>query len=507
MSTGGEHIDPRTPCLIGVATRTWHPGADDAPEPLAMWEQVAREAAADCGNPAALDRVESLCVVHCLTTDYDDPPGRLAERLGIDPRHRVYSGIGGTTPQVLVNETATSIMRGELELVLVAGAEALHTRRRFQRRGEPYVASFPPSEPRPFPWEAPHHPAEVAHDVWEAWLTFATFDSARRGHLGIGLEEYRQAIGRMMAPMTEVAASNPDAWFRTRRSVDEIVTATPENRMIGYPYTKYMVSVMDVDQGAALLLASHGMADALGVPRDRRVYPRGWCFASDQTYVAEHPEMWHSPAMTAASEAALRAAGVGVDDVSHLDLYSCFASSISFARDSLGLADDDPRPLTVTGGLPYHGGAGSNYLTHSIAAMVRTLRDDAGSLGVVSGVGMHMTKHVFAVYSTTPGLVVPPDETALQARLDEAGKRNILDFYEGEATVTAYSVVHGREGTPEWGLVVCEARGGDRCYAKMLDHDLLASAEQRELVGTVVRVHPEIRGTAFGEARFNLATL
>ena len=96
---------------------------------------------------------------------------------------------------------------------------------------------------------------------------------------------------------------------------------------------------------------------------------------------------------------------MGVDDVAHFDLYSCFGSSLNFARDALGLALDDERPLTVTGGLPYHGGPASNYMGHSIATMVDTLRGDAGAYGVVSGVGMSMTKHVYGVYSTTPGAV------------------------------------------------------------------------------------------------------
>ena len=41
-------VDPRAPCLIGVGQRTWHPdevGEAGAPEPLVMWEEVARRAA------------------------------------------------------------------------------------------------------------------------------------------------------------------------------------------------------------------------------------------------------------------------------------------------------------------------------------------------------------------------------------------------------------------------------------------------------------------------------
>ncbi len=91
-------------------------------------------------------------------------------------------------------------------------------------------------------------------------------------------------------------------------------------------------------------------------------------------HVAGHPELWRSPAMAAAAGAALSGAGIGVDDVAHLDLYSCFASSVCFALDALGIGEDDPRAaaVTVTGGLPYHGGPGSNYMTHSLAAMAET---------------------------------------------------------------------------------------------------------------------------------------
>ncbi len=68
------------------------------------------------------------------------------------------------------------------------------------------------------------------------------------------------------------------------------------------------------------------------------MYLRGWCYATDPVYVAEHDPMWASPAMRAAMGEALRVAGVGVDDVAHLDLYSCFGSSINFGLDALGLS-------------------------------------------------------------------------------------------------------------------------------------------------------------------------
>jgi acetyl-CoA C-acetyltransferase len=503
--------DPRTPCIIGVGQRTWHPdevGEAGAPEPLVMWEEVARAAAADSGAANVLERLDSLQIVYCQTWQYDDPPARLADELGASPRHRCYSGIGGTTPQVLVQDAAAAILAGDSDLALVAGAEALATKRQYKNRGERYPYRFKPREKRPFPWEAPFHPAEMAHDVYQAWLTFAIFDNARRAHEGVGLEEYRRQIGEMMAPMTEIAAANPGAWFPVARSVDEIVTPTPDNRMVGYPYTKYMVSVMDVDMAAAVILASDERADAFGVPRDKRVYLRGWCYATDPTYVAEHEEMWRSPAMAAAAEETLRSAGTDVDGVAHFDLYSCFGSSLNFARDALGLDAGDARPLTVTGGLPYHGGAGSDYLSHSIATMTETLRADPGSYGLVSGVGMHMTKHVYGAYSTEPGPVAPPDSKAVQARLDAAGACKIRDEYDGKATVAAYSVAHGRDGEPEWGVVVCDVADGERAYGKIVASELLAAAEDEELVGRTVQLTPQTITLPTGaEAPMNVVTL
>jgi acetyl-CoA C-acetyltransferase len=502
-------VDPRAPCIIGVGQRTWHPddvGEEGAPEPLVMWEEVARLAADDAGagGESVLDRLDSLQIVYCQTWQYDDPAARLEARLGVSPRHSYYSGIGGTTPQVLVNDVGARILAGELDVAVVCGAEALATQRRYKRRGERYAYSFKPAERRRFPWEAPFHPAEVAHEVFQAWLTFAVFDNARRGHLAVGLDEYRRQLGDLLAPFTDVAAANPRAWFPVARPADEIITPTPENRMVGYPYTKYMVSIMDVDMAAAVVVASHEAADALGVPAEQRVYLRGWCYATDPTYVAEHDEMWRSPEMAAAASEALRLGRVGIDDVAHLDVYSCFGSSVNFARDALGLGDGDTRPLTVTGGLPYHGGAGSDYMTHSIATMADVLRRDPGSYGLVSGVGMHMTKHVYGLYSTEPGPVAPPEQERVQASVDAGGKRAIRDVYDGVATAAAYSVVHGREGQPEWGLVVCDLPDGDRAYGKVLDADLLASVETDELVGRKVTLTPTEAETAAGKQVINV---
>ena len=451
-----------------------------------MWERVVRAAAGDAqARGDVLANVESLQIVYCQSWQYDDPPGRLSDALGIDPKHRFYSGIGGTTPQLLVNDAAEAIVAGDVDVAVVCGAEALDTVRRLKKAGERPQWSHRDPEKKPFPFEAPFHPAEITHEVFQAYTTFALWDVARRAHLGIDPDTYRAQIGALFAPMTKVAASNPYAWFPVERSAAELVEPTPENRIVAYPYTKYVISVMDVDLAGALVLMSHAAAERLGVPSERRVYLRGWCYATDPIYVAEHDPTYASPAMRAAATEAMRAAGVGIDDVRHLDLYSCFPSSVWFALDALGLrADDERAPFTVTGGLPFFGGAGSDYLTHSIAAMVEVLRSDPGAYGMCSGVGMHMTKHVYGVYSTTPP---PTNAPTPQGKLPPAPpQRAIVEQCEDEVVIASYTVHHGRDGEPTDALLVCDIDEATRCYAKSRDANLLQSLEANEWVGAEI---------------------
>jgi acetyl-CoA C-acetyltransferase len=483
-------VDPRSPCLIGVARRTWHPAdvPEGAPEPLAMWEETARAAAADAGASSGSDllgQLESIDVVYSQSWQYDDPAARLAERLGATPARRQYSGIGGTVPQKLVANAARAIRRGDLDLGLIVGAEALATVRRLKQAGQEPIWSFPPDETASFPRPS-LYATEVSHAVFHAYLTFALFDSARRAHLGRGLTAHRAQVGRVLAAMTEVAAASPHAWFPVARTAEEIVTPSPTNRMVAYPYTKLMTSIMDVDMAAGLLLASAAKADALGIAEDKRVYLRGWGYDQDAAHVADHPDLWRSPAMRAASSSALAGAGIGMDDVAHLDLYSCFASPVCFALDALGLAEDDSRGVTQTGGLPYHGGPGSNYMTHSIAAMAETLRRDPGSFGLTSGVGMHMQMHAYGVWSTTPGPFTPPPATE-RPRFPTL----VVESATGTATVATYSVLHGRDGEATSALLVCDLPDGGRCYA-LLDGgaDTFAEAESVELIGRSVVLSP-----------------
>ncbi|MCH7598728.1 MAG: acetyl-CoA synthetase [Myxococcales bacterium] len=491
-------MDPTTPCIVGVAQTTYRDVDRDAPEPLQIWAAMAKQAAEDSGGHDILSSVDSLHVVYPMSWQYDDAPARLAAQLGLKDGLRFYSGISGTTSQQFVNTAARNILAGHSEMALITSGEALATKRRLKQRGHEPDWSHRLSEERPLPFNDPIHPAELAHQVFKPYVSYAIFDVARRAHLGLSPDENRQRDGEVLARLTGIASNNPNAWFPIVQSARELIEVSPQNRMISYPYTKNMSAIMDVDMGGAILVTSHGKADALGIPVDRRVALRGFCAAQDPAYVAQRDEMWRSHSMAEASAEALRCAGIAVDDVAHLDLYSCFASSVNFALDALEISEQDTRPLTVTGGLPYFGGAGNGYTTHSIVSMVEKLREKPAEYGLVSGVGMHMQNHVFGIYSGTPGPLELPDEDAVQARVNQAKVRVIENRATGAANVVAYCVVHDREG-PSHGVAVCDLPDGARCYAIVSDLDIMASMQQEEWVGRPVELIP-------GDGEVNLLT-
>ncbi len=439
-----------------------------------MWESLAREAADDAGSPDALKALQSLQVVFSQSWEYDDPCGRLAERLGADPARTAYSGLGGSVPVRLASEAAAAMARGQLDLALLVGGEALATRRHL---ADP-AWSHPPTEPRPYPITIDR--LERKNGIFQAYLTFALLDTARRAHLGQSLEDRRLEIGGLMAPMSELAASQPEhAWFPIARTAEEISTVTADNRMVATPYTKLMTAIMDVDMAAAVLLATEERADALGVPADRRVYLRGDGYAEEAATMAARPEPWRSPAMASAMASAL--GGTSPDEVALFDLYSCFASSLSFGADALGLPAR--ASLTVTGGLPYHGGPGSNYCTHALAAMAEALRRDPDALGLVSGIGMHMTSHSASLWSTRPGTYVPSGPAGEPATVPVTGEA------DGTARVLTFSTVHSRQG-PESTALICDLPDGSRSYARL---DEPAPADL-DLVDLTVTLTPGDKG-------------
>jgi acetyl-CoA C-acetyltransferase len=425
--------------------------------PLGLMAEAAGRAEQDAGVSGLLAKADSVQVVNIISWPSETPAEDLASRLGARPSETVYTTIGGNTPQWLVNETAERIVKGDVRLAVIAGAEAMHSVRLARKAGR-----MPPweSRGRPQPNAGDTRPGvsevEQKHGATLPVQMYPMFENAIRAHHGHSIDEHQREIAELCARFAAVARDHRHAWFRDGKSAAEIMTVTPGNRMIAFPYPKFMNSIIEVDQGAALLLASESAARELGVAQDRWVYLWGCGEATDHWFVTERVNYHSSPAIRIAGRRALAMAGAGIDDVAYFDLYSCFPSAVQMGRDALDIAPDDPRPLTVTGGLPYFGGPGNNYTTHGIATMVEKLRADPGALGLVTALGWFATKHAVGVYGARPptGEWQRADPKLDQAEVDAMPRPELAEAPDGPATVETYTVVYDRDGTPERGIVI-----------------------------------------------------
>jgi len=296
---------------------------------------------------------------------------------------------------------------------------------------------------------------ENIHKLSHPVNCYPLFENALRGEAGRTVEEQQQFIGKLMAPFTEVAAKHPQAWFPIARTAEEIATQTDNNRYVGFPYTKYMNAIMAVDQAAAVVMMSVEKARELGVPENKWVYLHGSGDANDLWYLTERQNFHSSPAIRTMGQKAFAQAGWSIDEIEIMDLYSCFPSAVQIGMKELGIATDDPRALTVTGGLPYFGGAGNNYVMHSIATMVEKLRAKPGAKGMCTSNGYYVTKHGIGLYSTTPtvGKWQRENPANYQKSLDAMDHPRVEEKPDGSAKIETYTVMHGRNG-PEFGIVM-----------------------------------------------------
>lgn len=470
-----------------------------APDPVSMMAIVARTAAEDAASAALLRQLDTVVVVNLLSWQYPDPAGQLAEKIGASPQRRIYTSLGGNTPQMQVNGLADRIAAGEIGIALLAGAEAMSSLRRAQKTGVklPWPErSGTPELTGDTRWGAA--PVEMSHRAQMPTQIYPLFENAIRAARGRSVAGQREFLGRFCERFAAVARDNPYAWFRDGKSAAEIATPGPGNRMIGFPYPKYMNAIMEVDQAAAVILTSVGMARKLGIPSDKWVYLWGGGDATDQWFVGERVNFHSSPAIRAAGREALAQASATIDEIRHFDFYSCFPCAVQIGAAMLGLEESDPRSLTMTGGLPYAGGPGNNYSTHGIAQMVERLRKDRDGLGIVTGVGWYMTKHSVGVYGGAPPRQPRRrrNPAEYQRDIDAESHPSVNEQPNGKATIETYTVLHDRDGAPETGIVIGRLQDGSRFWANTpADAALLAAMESEEFIGRPGKVRHDATTT------------
>ena len=483
-------VDPRTPVLIGYGQVNHRDDIDPAKRSVEPVELMAA-AAGQAADARVIEAVDSIRVVNILSARYRDPGLLLGQRIGAADFTTLYSPIGGNVPQSLVNQACLDIWRGRAGVVLLAGAETWRTRRGLRAKGSKLVwtaqdESVPVAEVSgedvPMAGDA-----ETRIGLDRPAFVYPLFEQALRIANGESIDHHRKRVGELWARFNAVAVGNPHAWIRKPVTAEEICQPGPHNRMISWPYTKLMNSNNMVDQGAALILTSVERATRLGVPSEHWVFPHAGTDAHDTFAVAERDELYRSTAIHVAGARALELAGLGIDDVDYVDLYSCFPSAVQVAAAELGLSADDPaRPLTVTGGLTFAGGPWNNYVMHSIATMAELLVANPGRRGLITANGGYLTKHSFGVYGTEPPAEFRWEDA--QPAVDREPTRKGLVEWEGVGTVEAWTTPFNREGRPEKAFLAVRTPDGARALAVITDAAAAQASVREDLGGAEVAV-------------------
>ena len=495
-------VDPRTPVIVGVGQFTEN--IDDPSyrgmSAVELATEAAKAALTDTGVKAddvakAVDVVVGLRQFE-ISAGMPVPLGKsnnyprsVMQRLGAQPARSVIEPVGGQGPQKLVTEFGNAIAAGEADVVMIIGSENGSTLRTFAKRDDkPDYTEHIDGQMEDRGHQIYNYVSEytIKHGLTGAPVQYGLLDNARRGRLGLSVAEYRQEMAELFAPFSKVAAKNPFSSSPVERSVAEVATVTDDNRMIADPYPRLLVARDQVNQGVAAVMMSVEAARRLGVPEEKWVYLHGHSDMLEQGLL-ERADLGASPATAHAAQEALRVAGIGVDDIATFDLYSCFPFPVFVMCEALGIDGDDPRGLTLTGGLPYFGGPGNSYSLHAIAETVAEMRDKPGKFGFVGANGGTMSKYSVGIYSTLPVDWRSDRSAALNDEVAALPTVSVTEVADGPATIETYSVRY--DWPVRTGVIIGRLDAdGSRFMALTEDDDLVGLMSDGDPLGAHIVV-------------------
>ena len=463
--------EDRVPVIVGVGEITDRPKEIAAGiEPLALLEEALKRAEADSGGKL-LGEIGSLDIVNFLSWRYRDPEKQLSGRLGIKPAHAYYGPVGGESPIRYLHEAAQRIARGECSVAAVCGAEAQSTATKAERAGLtlPWTP-FAHDVEEPKRGAAFQKPIAVKLGVFRPITVYPLYEATTSAHWGQTPREAMAESGQLWSTYSSVASQNPNAWLKRRFTPEEITTPTPDNRLIAWPYTKLQVANPTVNMGAAILMTSLAKARAAGIAEDRLIHVWGGASAEEPRDYLIRDQFFESHSQNAVLKAVMDLAGGDGRAFDAIELYSCFPCVPKMARRTLGLGAEVPP--TVTGGLTFFGAPLNTYMTHAACAMVRKLRSGA-KLGLLYGQGGFVTKHHALVLSRQAPRHALAQDTSVQAEADRhrgAGPDFVTEA-DGKGSVESFTVIYGRNGDAEHGVVMLRTSDNARALARVPAHD------------------------------------
>ena len=472
-----------TPVLVGIShLEQRFQDFASAKEPVELMIDAVKAAAEDAGSSELLNAT-SVRVIKGIW-GYQNPAKAVAQAIGCPNAQTALSPFGGNFVQSVLNVSALDIQSGAHDVIILTGAECGNTQAKAAKASHDLGWAELPGTPDLQIGEEKdmRHDAERAIRLGRPIQIYPIMETALRSELGMGVDEHMRHISELWAGFSAVAANNPNAWIRDAKTAEEIRTISTINRPVSFPYPKFLNSNSAVDQAAALILCSEEKAKALGIAREKWIYPWAGSDAQDHFHFSTRDNLHSSPAIRLAGKKCLEMSDMNVDDIDLVDVYSCFPVAVQIASRELGL--DTSKPLTVTGGLTWAGGPLNNYVMHSIVRMAQLLREKPGQKGMITANGGYITKHAFGTYSTDRP-EQPFQDANLQDQVDALPKREVVMDNTGQGVVEGYSVMYGPKGLDK-AFVATRLPDGRRAWGTSNDADVLQSMTTEEFVGRPV---------------------
>jgi len=396
---------------------------------------------------------------------------------------RVEIGVPQHAP---IRAALLGIQSGQMQAALIVGGEAKASQLKIERAGGTAPGTTPDGAEPDEKWMPQGEimaQAEIDAGIWSAVEQYACIDAALRYSEGQSVPDHLSAIAQLWHQFNQVATQNPDAAFGAPRSAEFLRVANQGNRPLAFPYAKWHSTQWAVNQAAAMVLCSVGLARELGVATDQWVFPRVALESSLSVSLSRRADMGRWPAMAVLGQAAAAHLRLPLDQVEFAEVYSCFPAAVRVQQRELGLAQD--QAPTLTGGMAFAGGPFNNFTYQATAAVVDRLRQNPGSLGMVTTVSGLLTKPALAVWSTEPGELLVSDLVEQATAATQV--LEVTHQASGVATIASYTVTYSG-GQPSSAFVIADLVDGRRWIGTSTDPELLSEGVTTELIGRQVNV-------------------
>ncbi len=462
--------DDRIPVIVGVGQLLNRPGdGEEALDPLKLIIN-AIDLANEDSQGKFLTLTDSIDIEHITSRIYDQIGETLIQHYGLTHARSVYHDVSGELPVKHLCAAANRIADGKSQVAIICGAESAWSARHARLlhtaipgwSGKPQGPSF---------WKP-----NVDHNVSQYRLhipvrAYALYENACRTHWHQTLLESQEETAALQERASLIASMNEFSWSRQRKTKEEIITPSPKNKMLAWPYSKLMVANNYLNCGTAIILTNLRTAKQLGIETNRLIYVYGGAHASEPSNIFLRDNYYHSAAMEAVFDAIFQTHQLQKEAIDFAEIYSCFPCVTKMARRIIQF--DSEKDLTITGGMTFCRAQFSNFMSQAIVSMVNKLRT-GGKHGLLYGNGHYLTHAAGAVISN-----VRPSSQLLPLNLDVQHDANsrmgsippFIEDYNGAATVETYTVVFDQDGMPQQAIMIARTPNNCRFAAMSKEGD------------------------------------